>query len=85
MDRTKTPKCRELYKEGEGVDHGCTTKGKKERSVNCNFMVGISYNCGEVQHEQYFGAMTGTKMADIVDNSFDQVFQKSGNSERRIL
>ena len=80
MDQTKAPKCREWCKKGEGLDHGCTTKGKKERPVNCNFMVGISYNCGEVQREQYCGAMTGTKMADIVDNSFEQVFQRSGNS-----
>ena len=67
------------------LDHGCIAKGKKEGAVNCNFTVGVSYNCGLVLCEQYFGAMTGAKMGDIVDNSFEQAFQKSGNSKRRLF
>ena len=36
-------------------------------------MVGASYNYGVVLCEQYFGTMTGTKMVDNVDISFEQV------------
>ena len=48
-------------------------------------MVGVSYNSGVVLCEQYFEAMTGAKMADIADDSFEQAFQKSGNSKRRLF
>ena len=70
---------------GGGLDHGCTAKSKKEEAVKCNFMVDVSYNCGVVLCEQCFGAMTGAKMADIVDSSFEQAFQKKGNSKRRLF
>ena len=72
--------------EGGGVlDHGCTAKSKKEEAVKCDFMADVSYNCGVVLCEQCFGAMTGAKMADIVDSSFEQAFQKKGNSKRRLF
>ena len=84
-DQAREPKACEWHKKGEGLDHGRTAKGKKEGAVNYNFMVGISYNCGVILCEQWFGAMTGAKMADIVDNSFEQAFQKSGDSKRRLF
>ena len=46
LGQARAPKSREWRKRGEGLRFGCTAKGRKEGSVNCNFMVGISYNPG---------------------------------------
>ena len=48
LDQARAPKAREWRKKNEGLEIGCTAKGKKEGSVNSNFMVGISYNGGVV-------------------------------------
>ena len=61
----------------EGLEVGCTTKGQKEGAVNCNFMVGISYNRGVVLCEEYFGPLTGEKMANIVEEHFPNAFANS--------
>ena len=54
-------------------------QGKKEGSVNSNFIVGISFSIGVVLCEQYFGPTTGTKFADIVGSSFHSAFDNSIN------
>ncbi len=77
LDQARAPKAREWRKVSEGLKVGCTSKGKKEGTVNSNFMVGISYNRGVVLCQQYFGAINGEKMADIVKSSFPESFQKS--------
>ena len=61
LDQARAPKAREWRKKGEGLKHRCTAKGKKEGAVNCNFIVGISYDKGVVLCEQYFGAITDKK------------------------
>lgn len=77
MDQARAPKAREWRKKGEGLQIHCTAKGKKEGCTNANFMVGISYDHGVVLCEQYFGPITGEKMAEIVHRSFPDAFSKS--------
>ena len=54
-------------------------RGKKEGSMSPNFVVGISFSKGVFLCEQYYGPMTRTKVADILDSSFDSTFQNSIN------
>ena len=68
-----------MEKKSEGLSYGCTAKGKKEGSINSNFIVGISFSKGVVLCEQYFGLITGTKFADILDSSFHSAFENSIN------
>ena len=68
-----------MEKKSEGLSNGCTAKGKKEGSVNSNFIVSISFSKGVVLCEQYFGSVTGTKFADILDSSFHSAFENSIN------
>ena len=79
MDQARAPKAREWRKRGEGLKLGCTAKGMKEGATNANFMVGISYDSGVVLCEQYFGSMTGAKMAEIIQGSFPEAFIKSAD------
>ena len=56
-----------MEKKSEGLSNGYAAKEKKEGSINSNFIVGILFSIGVVMCEQYFGTITGTKFADIVD------------------
>ena len=86
FDQARAPTAREWRKPSEGLKLGCTAKGQKEGAVNCNFMVGISYNNGVNMCEQYFGPITGEKMSSIVVNSFPNAFESSINPQvKRIL
>ena len=86
LDQARAPSSREWRKKGEGLSIGCTAKGRKEGSVNCNFMVAMSYNSGVVLCEQYQGSITGDKMVQIVMNSFTDAFARSNNPRvKRIL
>jgi len=42
-------------------------------------MVGIAHNKGFVLCERYYGAITGKKMADLVDKHFNAAFEKSAD------
>eukprot|EP00794_Sanderia_malayensis_P001028 gene1028-biopygen266 len=83
FDQARAPKAREWRKQNEGLKIGCTSKGRKEGAVTCNFMVGISYDAGVVLCEQYYGPINGDKMAGIVHSSFQQAFEKSINPKGR--
>ena len=78
-DQARAFKAREWRTKSEGVSYGCTAKGKKKRSINSNFIAGISFSKGVVLCEQYFGPITGAKFADIVDSSFHSAFENSIN------
>ena len=78
-DQPRVPKAREWKKKREGLSYGCTAKGKKEGSINSNFIVGISFSKGVVLCKQYFGPIIATKFADIVDSSFHSTFENSIN------
>ena len=47
-DQARAPKAREWRRKCEGLNIGCTSKGNKEATINCTFMVEISYNHGVV-------------------------------------
>lgn len=47
----------------------CIAKGKKE-GKNANFMVAISHDKGNALSKQYFGAITGGKIAEIIYTEF---------------
>lgn len=84
LDQARTPQAREWRTRGEGLK--LTTKGKKEGSVNTNFIVALSYNRGVVLCERYEGAITGQKYADIIDRAAPEAFRKSiAPRARRIL
>ena len=86
QDMVRAPHAREWRLRGEGLKYGCTAKGSKERTVNVNFIVGISYDSGVVLCEQYEGPITGQKFADIVTASFPAALGKSADPiVRRIL
>lgn len=86
MDQARAPRAREWRKKGEGLSLHCTAKGSKEGAVNANFMVAISYNHGVVLCEQYFGPITGAKMAEIVGRSFEGALRNSVDPRgKRIL
>ena len=72
-DQARAPKAREWRKKSEGLSYGCTARGQKERCINSNVIVGISFSKGLVQCEQYFGPLAGTKFADIVDSNFHSI------------
>ena len=85
-DQARAPKACEWRKKSEGLNYGCTSKGKKEGCVNANFMVAISFNKGVVLCEQYFGHITGQKVADLIKEKFADAFKNSVNSLcKRIL
>ena len=49
-------------------------------------MIGFSFTKGVVLCDQYFGTITGSKFAEIVDHSFPIAFSNSVNPEpRRII
>ena len=73
------PKAREYRKKSEGLSYGCTAKGKKEGSIDSNFIVGISFSKGVVLCKQYFGPIKVSKFADIVDSGFHSTFENSIN------
>jgi len=83
FDQAKAPSVREWRKKSEGLK--ITTKGRKEGCRNANFMVGISYNCGVVLCEQYFGTVTGNKFAGIVEKSFPEALAKCSSRVKRVL
>ena len=61
------------------IIYGCTAKEEKEGSITSNFIVDILFSKGLVLCEQYFGPITRTKLADIVDSSFHSAFDNNIN------
>lgn len=75
-EAARTPSAMEWMKEGETLNFGCTAKGKKEGVNNANFMVGIAPGRGVVLCEQYFGTITGAKMAAIATVALEDAYSK---------
>lgn len=65
------------------MEFGCTAKGRKEGQTNLNFMVAIAHSKGVVLCERYHRAITGQKMADLVDEHFEMAFQRSADPRGR--
>ena len=78
-DQARVPKVTEWRKKSERLFYGCTAKGKKDGSINSNFIVGISFGKEIVLCQQYFGPITGTKSAYIADSRFHSPFDTAIN------
>ena len=80
-DQARAPSTVQWRKRAEGLEF--TAKGRKEGQVNINFMVAIAHNKGVVLCERYEGAITGKKMAEIVDLHFERAFEVSADPRGR--
>ena len=58
-DQARAPRACQWRKRSEGLEFGCTAKGRKEGQVNINFMVAIAHNKSVVLCQRYDGAITG--------------------------
>jgi len=84
LDQARAPSSREWRLKSEGLK--VTMKGQKEGVRNANFMVGISYRHGVIACKQYFGSITGIKMAKIIDEELAPALERSVEPRaRRIL
>ena len=82
-DQARAPRACQWRKRSEGLEFGCTAKGRKEGQVNINFMVAIAHNKGVVLCQRYDRAITAQKMADLVDQHFERAFEKSADPRGR--
>ena len=78
FDQGSSPKGRIWRKLCEGLDYGCTAKGKKEGSGGklVKLMVAISYGKGVIDCEQY-DKMTGFYFKDYITLKFPDLFEKA--------
>ncbi len=84
LDQARAPSSREWRLTSEGLK--VTMKGKKEGVRNATFMVGMSYRNGVIACSQYFGSITGKKMAKIIDEDLAPAVERSIEPRaRRIL
>ena len=76
LDQGSSPKGRIWRKPGEGLDYGCTVKGKKEGSGGklVKLIVAISYNKGVIDCEQY-EKMSGEFFKSYFTRKFPTLFQ----------
>ena len=81
--QARCPSSREWRQRGEGLDVDCVAKGKKEGSVNANFMVAIGYKKGAVICKQYFGPITGEKFVTVINSEFKRAFENSVNPKTK--
>ena len=72
-------KAREWRRSNEGLNPGCTAKGKKEGSKQAHFIAAISDGKGFICCVQYHGKMCGKLFEDFVKDNFEEVFEKSSN------
>ena len=84
LDQARAPSSREWRLKSEGLK--VTMKGKKEGTRNATFMVGMSYRKGVIVCSQYFGSITGKKMAKVIDEDLAPAVERSIEPRaRRIL
>lgn len=79
-DQAATSHAKVWRKENEGLNFGCTSKGKKAGygGKTIHFFVSISYSKGVISCEQY-EKLTGQFFADFVEKNFINIFAKSNN------
>ena len=69
----------------QGLDHGCTSKGKKEGKRNAKFFVGISYNKGASLCIPYTQPMDADSYVKIILPKLEYGFKISNNPKARRL
>ena len=84
MDQARAPRGRIWRKISEGLDPGCTAKGRKEGSGGkiVHIMAAIS-NGQPVLIAEPFVKMNGQYFESFIDNDFDSVFQRANNTDGR--
>lgn len=80
FDQASTCQAKVWRKESEGLNFGCTSKGKKAGygGKTIHFFVSISYTKGVISCEQY-EKLTGEYFAGFVKKQFRRIFKKSNN------
>ena len=78
FDQGSSPRGRIWRKPCEGLDYGCTAKGKKEGSGGklVKLMVAISFGKGVIDCEQY-DKMSGDYFKGYISRKFPELFQKA--------
>ena len=84
MDQARAPRGRIWRKVSEGLDPGCTAKGRKEGSGGkiVHIMAAISYG-QPVLIAEPFVKMNGQYFESFIDNNFNSLFQRANNNDRR--
>ena len=84
MDQARAPRGRIWRKISEGLDPGCTAKGRKEGCGGkiAHIMAAIS-NGQPVLIAEPFVKMNGQYFESFIDNDFDSVFQQANNTDGR--
>jgi hypothetical protein len=72
-------------RKNQGLDEGCTRKGKKEGKVNAKFYVAISYNKGVVMCVPYEKAMNAEQYIENVVPKMVRAFTNSNNPKSKRL
>ena len=85
LDQGSSPKGRIWRKPGEGLDYGCTAKGKKEGSGGklVKLIVAISYNKGVIDCEQY-EKMSGEFFKSYITRKFPTLLQLAGKPHSKL-
>ena len=85
LDQGSSPKGRIWRKPGEGLDYGCTAKGKKEGSGGkmVKLIVAISYNKGVIECEQY-EKMSGEFFKSYITRKFPALFKLAGKPHSKL-
>ena len=84
LDQARAPRGRIWRKISEGLDPGCTAKGRKEGSGGkiVHIMAAIC-NGQPVLIAKPFVKMNGQYFESFIDNDFDSVFQRANNTDGR--
>ena len=85
FDRGSLPKVRIWRKPSEGIDFGCTSKGKKEGTGGklVKLMVPISYGKGVLDCEQH-DKMNGSYFGDYINRKFPIAIQKADKLQSKL-
>ncbi|KXJ05130.1 hypothetical protein AC249_AIPGENE19522 [Exaiptasia diaphana] len=85
LDQARAPKGRIWRKKSEGMDYGCTAKGKKTGTGGrvLKLMVAISFDKGVILCKAY-DKLNGPNFARFIDENFDAMFLKANKNPRRL-
>ena len=85
LDQARAPKSRVWRKKSEGMDYGCTSKGKKTGTGGrvLKLMVAISFDNGVILCKEY-EKLNGPNFAKFIDDNFQSMFLKANKSPRRL-
>lgn len=85
LDQARAPRGRIWRKKSEGMDYGCTAKGRKTGTGGrvLKLMVAISFNTGVILCKPY-EKLNGPNFAEFIDNNFQEMFEKAGKTPQRL-